>query len=104
MFIPDSDFYSSRITDPTPTPNHRKREGTKISSTIFCSHNEQKEIFVAKTLRIVVLFTKFVINLSKIWVWDPRSGKSLFRILDPRLKKAPDHGSGSATVTVILYI
>jgi hypothetical protein len=42
---------------------------------------------------------KFVTKLSKIWVWDPRSGirKNLFRIPDPGVKKAPDPGSGSAT-------
>jgi hypothetical protein len=36
--------------------------------------------------------------LSKIWVWDPGSGKNLFRIPDPGVKKAPDPGSGSATL------
>jgi hypothetical protein len=30
--------------------------------------------------------------LSKIWVWDPGSGKNLFRIPDPGVKKAPDPG------------
>ncbi len=35
--------------------------------------------------------------LSKIWVWDPGSGKTLFRIPDPGVKKAPDLGSGSET-------
>jgi hypothetical protein len=45
--------------------------------------------------RIIELFTqKIVTKLSKIWVWDPRSGvrKHLFRILDPGVKKAPDPG------------
>jgi hypothetical protein len=41
--------------------------------------------------------------LSKIWAWDtgirdPRSGKNLFRIQDPGVKKTPDPGSGSATL------
>ncbi len=45
------------------------------------------------------LFTqKVVTKLSKIWVWDPGSGKNLFRIPDPGVKKAPDPGSGSATL------
>jgi hypothetical protein len=40
------------------------------------------------------LFTqKIVTMLSKIWVWDPGSGKNLFRIPDPGDKKAPDPGS-----------
>jgi hypothetical protein len=50
--------------------------------------------------RIIELFTqKIVTKLSKIWVWDPGSGKNLFRIPDPGVKKAPDPGSGSATLT-----
>jgi hypothetical protein len=52
------------------------------------------------------LFTqKIVIKLSKIWVWDPGSevrdlgsGKNPFWIPDPGVKKAPDPGSGSATL------
>ncbi len=49
--------------------------------------------------RIIELFTKKIVTkLSKIWVWDPRSGKNLFRIPDPGVKKAPDPGSGSATL------
>jgi hypothetical protein len=31
---------------------------------------------------------------------DPGSGKNLFRIPDPGVKKAPDPGSGSATLLV----
>jgi hypothetical protein len=41
---------------------------------------------------------KIVTKLSKIWVWDSGSGKNLFRTPDPGAKKAPDPGSGSATV------
>jgi hypothetical protein len=48
--------------------------------------------------------------LSNIWVWDPGSEirdpgseirdpeKNLFRIPEPGVKKAPDPGSGSATL------
>jgi hypothetical protein len=57
------------------------------------------KIFLSKTLRIIV------IKLSKIWVWDPnpRSGigdPETKPIPDPRssVKKAPDPGSGSATL------
>jgi hypothetical protein len=54
--------------------------------------------------RIIEPFTqKIVTKLSKIWVWDPRSGgsgKNLFRISDPGVKKAPDPGYGSATLTL----
>jgi hypothetical protein len=51
------------------------------------------------------LFTqKFVIKLSKIWVWDPGSGIRKKPIPDPGpgVKKAPDPGSGSATLAVTL--
>jgi hypothetical protein len=48
------------------------------------------------------LFTqKNVTKLSKIWVWDPRSGKNLFHIPDPGVKKAPDPGSRSATLVTL---
>jgi hypothetical protein len=46
--------------------------------------------------RIIELFTpKIVTKLSKIWVSDPGSGKNLFRIPDPGVKKAPDPGSAT---------
>ncbi len=58
--------------------------------------------------RIIELFTqKFVTKLQKIWGWDPGSElrdpgsrKNIFRIPDPgpEVKKAPDPGSGSATM------
>ncbi len=56
--------------------------------------------------RIIELFTqKNFTKLSKIWVWDPgikirdlEYGKNLFRISDSGVKKAPDPGSGSATL------
>jgi hypothetical protein len=48
--------------------------------------------------RIIELFSqKIVSKLAEIWVWDPGSGKNLFRIPDPGVKKAPVPGSGSAT-------
>ncbi len=72
----------------------------------------------ANLQRIIELSTqKIVIKLSKLWVWDPGSeirdagseirdagseirdlGSGKNRILDPRVKKAPDPGSGSATL------
>jgi len=53
--------------------------------------------------RIIELFTqKIVKKLLKIWSWDPGSGKNLFRIPDPGVKKhpIPDPGSGSATLVL----
>jgi hypothetical protein len=47
---------------------------------------------------IIELFThKIVTKLSKIWVCDPGS-----EIRDPRVKKAPDPGSGSVTLFYLM--
>jgi hypothetical protein len=44
--------------------------------------------------RNIELFSKKIVKeLLKIWSWDPGSGKNLFRIPDPGVKKAPDPGS-----------
>jgi hypothetical protein len=56
--------------------------------------------------RIIELFPqKIVTKLSKVWVWDPGSGKNLFRISDPgsriqgsKRHRIPYPGSGSATL------
>ncbi len=53
---------------------------------------EEKNL--ANFKKIIELFTqKIVTKLAKIWVRDPGSGKNLFRIPDPGVKKAPDPGS-----------
>jgi hypothetical protein len=58
-----------------------------------------KKIIWANFQRMKELFTqKIVKKLSRIWVWDPGSERNLFRIPDPGVKKAPDPGSGSATL------
>jgi hypothetical protein len=52
--------------------------------------------------RIRELFAKKIVTkLSKVWVWDPRSGIRKKPIPDPGVKKAPDPqhwdpGSGKA--------
>ena len=49
--------------------------------------------------RIIELLTQQIVTkLSKKWVWDPGSGKNLFGIPDPEVKKASDPGSGSASL------
>jgi hypothetical protein len=101
MFIPDPDFYPSRIPDPG-SKNSNKRKGWEkfFCHTFLCSHKFHKieNYFSFKVLkkkiwanfqRIIKLFTqKIVTKLSKIWL----SGS---RISDPgsRGKKAPDPGS-----------
>ncbi len=107
--IPDP---GSRISDPRSRiqKQQQKRGVKKISClTFFRSHKFHKieNYFIFETLtkkiwayfqRITELFTqKIVTKFSKICVWDPGSGKNLFRIPYPRVKKAPDPGSGSAT-------
>ena len=118
MFNPDPDFYPFRIPDPR-SKNSNKREGLKkfCCHTFLCSQKFHKtehyfsfEVLKKKILanfqRIIELFTqKIVIKLSKIWVWDPGS-----EIQDPEkpipdpvsigVKKAPDPGSGSATLAL----
>jgi hypothetical protein len=53
----------------------------------YFSFEVLKKKIWANFQRIIELFTqKIVIKLSKVWVWDPG------------VKKAPDPGSGSATL------
>ncbi len=109
MFIPGPDFYpsripdlGSRILDPGSKNSNERRGWKKIwYHTFFWSHKFHKiELFYFwnDEEKIIELFTqKIVTKLSKIWVWDPRSGirKNLFRIPDPGVKKAPDPGSAT---------
>ena len=104
--IPDPDFYPSRISDPG-SKNSNKRERWKKTSchTFLCSHKFHKivnyfsfEVLKKKIWvnfqRIIELFTqKIVSKLSKIWVWDPGSGKNLFRIPDPGSRGQKGTGS-----------
>jgi hypothetical protein len=113
MFIPDPDFYPSRIPDlgsRIPDPKTAKKErGEKkfVVNTFLCSHKFHKIVnyfsfevlkkkIWANFLRIIELFTKKIVKkLLKIWSWDPGSGKNLFWIPDPgsRGQKAPNPGS-----------
>ncbi len=95
----------------------QKKRGVKknFCHTFLCSHKFHKiehyfsfEVLKKKICanfqRFIELFTqKIVTKLSKIWVRDPRSGKNVFRIPDPGVKKAPDPGSGSATLVNCIH-
>jgi hypothetical protein len=59
---------------------------------------KKKKIWANLKIFLKLFTPKLVTKLSKIWVRDPGSGKNLFRIPDPGVKKAPDPGSGSATL------
>ncbi len=111
MFIPDPDLHPSRISDPG-YKNSNKREGWKKiwCHTFLCSHKFHKIVHYfsfevlkkkiwANFQRIIELFAqKIVISSQKygFGIRDPE--KNLFRIPDPGVKKAPDPGSGSATL------
>jgi hypothetical protein len=69
---------------------------TKLNIIYF--GNAKEKIWADFQRIIEVFYPKRITKLSKIWVWDPGSGKNLFRIPDPRGQKAPDPGSGSATL------
>jgi hypothetical protein len=78
-----------------------------ILSNFFCKHKFHKLNIIlflkilkkkiwAKFQRIIEVFTqKIVTKLSKIWVWFWDRKKP---IPDAGVKKAPDPGSGSATL------
>jgi hypothetical protein len=69
---------------------------TKLNFVIF--EMLKKKIW-ANIQRIVEVFTQKIFNmLSNIWVWDPGSEIRKKPNPDPGVKKAPDPGSGSATL------
>jgi hypothetical protein len=94
--IPDPDFYRSRIQ------KWQQKRGVKKNSyhTFFCGHKFHKieNYFIFEKLQkkigpIFKTFTqKFATTLSKIWVWDPGSGKNLFgsRIQGSKRHRIPD--------------
>jgi hypothetical protein len=82
--IPDPVFYPSRI----PDLGSKNINFTKFNYFIF--EMLKKKIW-ANFQRIIELFTqKIVSKLSKIWVWDPGSGKNLFRIPESKRHRIPD--------------
>ena len=112
--IPDPDFThpGSRIPDPKTATKERGEK--KMLSYFLCSHkfHKIKNYFSLEVLkkkiwanfqRIIELFTqKIGTKLLKIWLWDPGSGirdpgsgKNLFRIPDPGVKKHPIPDPGS---------
>jgi hypothetical protein len=104
------------ITDPgSQIPNtgskySTKRGGRIFFPTIFCIHKYHKiqNYFIFGPGIIVLFYPKFVIKLSKIWVWDLGSE---IRALEKAYsgsriqgsKKTPVPGSGSATLLLNLF-
>jgi hypothetical protein len=84
MFIPDPDFYPSRISDPgSRIQKQQQKRGVNknLCHTFFCSHKFLIERFTQK----------LVTKLTKIWVWDPRSGIRKKPIPDPGSKGSKKH-------------
>jgi hypothetical protein len=99
MFIPDPDFYPSRISDQkTATKERGENKFVIVPFFVATKIIKLKIILIRANLqRIIELSTqKIVKKLSGFW--DPGSGKNLFRIPDTWFKKAPDPGSGYATL------
>ncbi len=106
MFIPDPGSWFLPIPDPE-SKNSNKREGWKKiwCHTFLCSHKFHKIVHYfsfevlkkkiwANFQRIIEIFSqKIVTKLSKVWVWDPGSGKNLFRIPDPGSRGQKGTGS-----------
>ena len=103
------------IPDPRSKNSNKRERWNKISChTFLCSHKFHKIVnyfsfevlkikIWANFQRIIELFTKKVVKkLLKIWsrdpgsgIRDPGSGKNLFRIPDPGVKKHPIPDPGS---------
>jgi hypothetical protein len=81
LWIPDPDFFSSWIPDPTTPTLEQLPYRTAFEPT-------DKELNIPK----------YVTNLSEIRDGDPGSGKKLISDPDPGINKAPDPGSGSAAL------
>jgi hypothetical protein len=113
--IPDPDFYPSRIPDPKTATNERGEKNFVVITFYVATNFTKLQIILvfevlkkkiwANFQRIIELFTqKIVTKLSKIWIWDPGSGKNLFRIPDPGVKKAPDPGSATLFETSFIGV
>jgi hypothetical protein len=115
--IPDPDFYPFRIPDPKPATKERGEKSffvkpffvgtnfTKLKIFFFFSAEEKNLGQFSKNYR--TFYPKICHQVLKNMglgsgIWDPRSGKK--PIPDPA-KKAPDPGSGSATlIYTSLYV
>jgi hypothetical protein len=61
-----------------------------LKKKIWANFQRSIELFIPKKLSLSSQIYGF---------WDPRSGKNLFRIPDPGVKKAPDPGSATLIET-----
>jgi hypothetical protein len=88
MFIPDPEFYPSRILKQQQKREVKKIDvkpfyvATKFNKIVnYFSFEVLKKKIWANFQRIIELFTKKIVKkLFKIWSWDPGSGKNPSRI------------------------
>ncbi len=115
---PGSWFLS--IPDPGSKNSNKRERGKNCCPTFSCSYKYHKietyfifELVKKKKLgqftkQLEILTQKIVIKLSGLGsvynIQDPVYGKNLFQIPDPGVKKAPDPGSGSATLLWALVV
>ncbi len=101
LFIPDPGFYPSRISN----NNINKREEKIRCPNFFLKPKyhtiENYFIFeqVKKIIRANSLELHYTLALRNMGLGSGIRRKDLFQIPDPGVKKAPDPGSGSATLT-----
>ncbi len=61
-----------------------------------------KKIFLSESLRIICFYPKICLKLSKIWVWDPKSGIRKKTYSGSRIQGQKGTGSRSATLVPVL--
>jgi hypothetical protein len=92
MFIPDSDFYPSWISDPGSKNSTKERVGKNLFPYLFCSHKFHKIVnyFIFEMLQKKISASfQIIIDMSLssqkygFGIRDPGCGKNLFRIPDP---------------------
>jgi hypothetical protein len=64
-----------------------------LKKKIWANFQRMVEVFTQKNVQYALKYMGLGSGIR-----DPGSGKNLFRIPDPGVKKAPDPGSGSATL------
>ncbi len=116
MFFPGSRILIFTHPGSRIQKQQQKRGVEKFDVIPFCSHKFHKIVHYfsfevskkkiwANFQRIIELCAqKIVTKLPKVWVWDPGSGKNLFRIPDPGVKKAPDPGSATLVYQVLQFV
>ncbi len=113
MFIPDPDFFPSRTRISNSKTATKETREKICRSTFYCSHKYPKIaiyfIFQRVTKEFGSIYKELQnfcykkLSLNMVWdpgfkIRDPGSEKNIFWIPDPEVKKAPNPGSGTATL------